>query len=241
STEIQNLDEFNYSENVLIVDDSIKIHTYLFNPKSKAKANIFLIRGNSGNTSQGKEIIKPLVNNGFKVYSTDWRGYGKSTGTPDYKGILKDTETAFIDFLQQTKNDSIKTIVYGMSLGGQLAVKLTKDNEPKIDALVLDGSIESAHSFITDNFKGFYLQSYTSKPELYNQNYIAVKDITDIKNTPKLIIQSTKDRAVPFKRGRNLFNSAQEPKQFWETATEHIQTINELPEELIKKLDAITE
>ena len=236
STEIEPLNDFDYSEHILTVDDSIKIHRYIFNPTSEAKANIFLIRGNSGNTSQGKELIKPLIENGFRVYSTDWRGYGKSSGVPNYKGVMKDTETAFVDFLNRTKNDSIKTIVYGMSLGGQLAVKLTKDNQTKIDALVLDGSLESAHSFITDNFRAFYLKSFTNNVEEYNQDYVAIRDIAEINNIPKLIIQSAKDRAVPFERGQNIFNAAKEPKLFWETNTEHIRTIPELTEELNLKL-----
>jgi alpha-beta hydrolase superfamily lysophospholipase len=239
STEIQNLDDFEYSENILTVEDSIKIHTYLFNPKTELKANVFLIRGNSGNTSQGKELITPLIENGFKVYSTDWRGFGKSNGIPNYKGVMKDTQTAFVDFLNQTKNDSVKTIVYGMSLGGQLAVKLAKDNQTKIDALVLDGALESAHSFITDNFREFYLQSFTKNPENYNQEYVAIRDITDIKNIAKLIIHSTEDRAVPFQRGQNLFAKAKEPKMFWETNTGHIKTLTDLPEELIEKLNAL--
>ncbi|WP_405396555.1 alpha/beta hydrolase [Maribacter sp. Asnod2-G09] len=236
STEIELLNNFDYSEHILTVDDSIKIHSYVFNPSSEAKANIFLIRGNSGNTSQGQELIKPLIENGFRVYSTDWRGYGKSNGIPNYKGVMKDTETAFVDFLHRTKNDSIKTIVYGMSLGGQLAVKLTKDNQTKIDALVLDGSLESAHSFITDNFRAFYLKSFTNDPNNYNQDYIAISDITQITNTPKLIIHSINDRAVPFERGMSIFKAAKEPKIFWETNTDHISTIPELTEELNLKL-----
>ncbi|WP_282075444.1 alpha/beta hydrolase [Maribacter aquivivus] len=236
STEIDPLNDFDYSEHILTVDDSIKIHSYIFNPTKEAKANIFLIRGNSGNTSQGQELIKPLIENGFRVYSTDWRGYGKSSGVPNYKGVMKDTETAFADFLNRTKNDSIKTIVYGMSLGGQLAVKLTEENQTKVDALVLDGSLESAHSFITDNFRAFYLKSFTKNVEEYNQDYVAIRDIAEINNIPKLIIQSAKDRAVPFERGQNIFNAAKEPKLFWETNTEHIRTIPELTEELNLKL-----
>lgn len=236
SIEIEPLNDFDYSEHILTLDDSIKIHSYIFNPTSEAKANIFLVRGNSGNTSQGQELIKPLVDNGFRVYSTDWRGYGKSNGVPNYKGVMKDTETAFADFLNRTKNDSIKTIVYGMSLGGQLAVKLTKENQTKVDALVLDGSLESAHSFITDNFRAFYLKSFTENAEDYNQDYVAIRDIAEIKNIPKLIIQSAKDRAVPFERGQNIFNAAKEPKLFWETHTEHIRTIPELTEELNLRL-----
>ena len=80
--EFQVMDNLDYSENILRVEGTIKIHTYFFKPKIKAKANIFLIRGNSGNTSTSREIIEPLVNNGFRVYSVDWRGFGKSNGTP---------------------------------------------------------------------------------------------------------------------------------------------------------------
>ena len=239
SKEIQIMNDLDYAENKLTLEDSITIYTYLFRPKSRSKANIFLIRGNSGNTSLGKELIKPLINNGFSVYSTDWRGYGKSNGTPSYEGILKDTEMAFIDFLKRTAKDSVQTIVYGMSLGGQLAVKLTKDNQNKIDALVLDGSLESAHSFIVDNFQEFYLQSFIRNPKEYNQDYVALRDIIEIKNTPKLIIHSSRDRAVPFARGKTLFEAAKEPKLFWETNTGHIKTISDEPQELIRKLNTL--
>ncbi len=234
---IQIMENLNYSENILTVDDSIKIHTYLFHPKIDTKANIFLIRGNSGNTSTYKELIKPLVNNGFRVYSADWRGFGKSNGIPDYRGVAKDNETAFLDFLKQTEKDSIKTIVYGMSLGGQLAVKLTKDYEVKVDALILDGSLESAYSFVVDNFHGLFESRLVKNPDEYNQNYVAVRDIVDIDNTPKLIIHSKIDRAVPLERGINIYNSAKEPKVFWETNTAHIKTLRDLPDETILRLN----
>ncbi|MGP1992511.1 alpha/beta hydrolase [Zobellia laminariae] len=240
-TEVGNMTNLEYSESILKVEDSIIIHTYLFYPKTAPKANIFLIRGNSGNTSTYKDLIKPLVNNGFRVYSTDWRGYGKSTGKPSYKGIMKDTEEAFTDFLKHVKNDSIKTVVYGMSLGGQVAIKLTKDNPDKVDALVLDGSLASAHSFIEDNFQGFLMRNFIKDSTEYNQDYLAIRDISDINNTPKLIIHSKEDRAVPFERGQSIFNLAKEPKTFWKTNTKHIQTLKVLPGETVEKLNALLE
>lgn len=237
SKEMEDMSDMKYSEQILTVEDSIKIHYYTFEPKFENKANIFLIRGNSGNVSTFKNSIETLTDNGFKVYTTDWRGYGKSNGIPNYGGIMKDSEIAFKNFLKMTDKDSLKTIVYGMSLGGQPAVKITKDNQKEIDLLVLDGSLESAHSFITDNFNGTILQPLIKKPEKYNQEYVAIKDIAKIKNIPKLIIHSKIDRAVPIERGRNLFKAAKEPKEFWETDTEHIQTLNEMPEELIEKIE----
>ncbi|WP_171037041.1 alpha/beta hydrolase [Maribacter algarum] len=239
TTKVYDIDDVVYYESILVVEDSLTVYAYIFEPVIPPKAKIFLIHGNSGNVSTNAEAIKALVNNGFMVYSVDWRGYGKSTGVPSYQGILADTEEAFTDFYEGSPIDSLKTIVYGMSLGGQLAVKIAKDNPSKIDALVLDGSLASAHSFIEDNVEGSVLSLLMKKPEDYNQDYVAVRDIVDIENMPKLIIHSKTDRAVPFKRGQSIYDAAQEPKEFWETDTEHIRTLQDLTKETIEKLEAL--
>lgn len=238
--EMQLMQGLEFSENVLKVENSISIYTYQFKLKTEAKANIFLIKGNGGNISTNLEVIKPLVENGFSVYSLDWRGYGKSNGVPNYKGVMLDTEKAFIDFLNKTANDSVKTIVYGMSLGGQLAIKITKDNQDKVDVLILDGSIASAQSFLLDNVDiGFLRNRIKDAPENYNQDYIGIRDIAEIDNIPKLIIHSKSDRAVPFGRGKNIFDASKEPKELWETNTKHIRTLTDLTDEAIEKINQL--
>ncbi len=237
SKEMANMDELDYVESTLRVEDSIKIYTYQFNPTGENKANIFLIHGAGGNVSSYRNLIKPLTDNGFAVYALDWRGYGKSTGFPNYKGVMKDTEIAFQDFSSKIAQDSLKTIVYGMSLGGPMAIKITKDNQSKVNLLVLDGTVESAQSLAIDYAPVDYLKEKAKKsPEKFNQDYIGVRDIAEINNIPKLIIHSRMDRDVPFKRGQNVFNSAKEPKEFWETETEHIMTLRDLTDETIKKI-----
>ncbi|MEM7110566.1 MAG: alpha/beta fold hydrolase [Bacteroidota bacterium] len=237
SKEMDKMTGLDYSESVLTVDDSIKIYTYQFESKGDKKANIFLTHGAGGNVSTYKNLIEPLVNNGFGVYTLDWRGYGKSTGVPDYKGVMKDTEIAFRDFSLKTANDSLKTIVYGMSLGGPMAIKITMDNQNHVDVLVLDGTVESAQSLAIDYAPVDFLKEKARKsPEKFNQDYVGVRDIAEIYNIPKLIIHSRKDRDVPFKRGKNVFNAAKEPKEFWETETEHIMTLKDLTDEAIKKI-----
>lgn len=237
SKEMANMDELDYDESTLTVEDSIKIYTYQFRPKGENKANIFLIHGAGGNVSSYRNLIKPLTDNGFAVYALDWRGYGKSTGVPNYKGVMKDTEIAFQDFIKKTTKDSLKTIVYGMSLGGPMAIKITKDNQNQVNLLVLDGTVESAQSLAIDYAPVDYLKEKAkNSPEKFNQDYVGVRDIAEIKNIPKLIIHSRIDRDVPFIRGKNIFNSAKEPKEFWETKTDHIMTLRDLTDETIKKI-----
>jgi pimeloyl-ACP methyl ester carboxylesterase len=239
SKEISRMDDLNYTEKMLNVEDSIKICTYQFkNTTQITTANIFLIHGAGGNVSSYIGMIKTLTNNGFNVYAMDWRGYGKSNGIPSYKGVLKDTEVAFLDFLKETEDDSLKIIVYGMSLGGQIAVKITKDNQNIVNALILDSSVESAQSLAIDYAPiDFLKEDARKKPEKFNQDYIAVRDIKDITNTPKLIIHSIKDKDVPFIRGENLFKAAKEPKEFWKTETDHIMILVDNPKETILKIE----
>lgn len=125
-----------------------------------------------------------------------------------------------------------------MSLGGPMAIKITKDNQNIVDLLVLDGTVESAQSLAIDYAPINYLKDKAKKsPEKFNQDYVGVRDIAEIENIPKLIIHSRIDRDVPFIRGKNIFESAKEPKEFWETETDHIMTLRDLTDEAIKKIN----
>lgn len=237
-TEIVSLENFDVEEYELEVNDSIKIYTYFFKPSIKCKGNIFYIHGSGGNAAYWSQLYKPLIDEGYNVYAADWRGYGKATGSPNYRGVLEDTETAFTDFLGKTKNECLKTIVYGMSLGGQLAIKITKDNPDKVDALVLDGAFESAQQIAIDYAPYEFLKNRTrNHPEKFNQLYVGSRDIKDIKNVPKLIIHSINDEGVPISHGKNLFKNANQPKEFWETKTPHIMTLRDIPDEAIEKIN----
>lgn len=235
--EMDSMNNLNYSEIKLIVDDSINIYAYYFNPTSEKKANIFLVHGAGGNVSKYEPLIRPLLDNGFGVYAFDWRGFGKSTGKPNYKGVMKDTEIAFKDFYSKTLKDSLKTVVYGMSLGGQMAIKITVDNENQVDLLVLDGTVESAQSLAIDHAPIDFLKNKAKNtPEDFNQDYVAVRDISLIEDTPKLIIHSINDVEVPIERGKNVYNAAKNPKEFWETKTEHIMTLKDLSKETSERI-----
>ena len=239
SPKIEYLYDLLFDEKPIEVERNIIIYTYFFKSK-KPKANVFLVHGNGGNVSTYINMIKTLVFGNYNVYVVDWRGYGKSTGTPEYNGVLKDTEFAFNDFLNQIKNDSLKVFVYGMSLGGQIATKITLDKQEDIDALILDGSLSSAQNLAIDFMPAKFIQNNMKKNgHWFNQAYVAERDIAEIENMPKLIIHSESDNIVSFYHGERLFENAREPKLFWKTNTQHIKTLEELPNETIQWMDRL--
>ena len=127
-----------------------------------------------------------------------------------------------------------------MSLGGQIATKLVRERQRYVSALVLDGCLSSAQNLGLDFMPaGFIRNSMKSSVTSFNQDYMAETDIREITNIPKLIIQSATDKFVSFYHAERLYENAREPKFLWKTATRHIGTLEELPDETIRKMDQL--
>ncbi len=108
SKKMMPMDDLKYDENPLLVEDTIVIQTYQFEPTTEPKANLFLAYGGGGNVTTYQNMIKTLVDNGFTVYAFDYRGFGKSNGKPSYKGVIQDTRKAFSDFISRSQENSLK-------------------------------------------------------------------------------------------------------------------------------------
>jgi len=240
SKQLNSLDAYNFEEFKVNVNDSIDVYSYYLKSPIKPKGNIFFIHGGGGNATVWVTLFEPLINEGYNVYAADWRGAGKSNGSPNYKALLEDIEASYKHFKKETKNDSLKTIIYGMSLGGQLAVKITEDNQDTVDALVLDGSLASAQQIAMDYAPMNFMKKRAEKhPEKFNQLYVASRDIKNINDIPKLIIHSTKDQNIPYHHVNAIFENAKEPKTLWTTKTAHVMTLKELSNESVSKINML--
>ncbi|MDR1102305.1 MAG: lysophospholipase [Tannerella sp.] len=239
SRKMEDMETLPFEEKSIDVEKGVTVYAYYFKSRTP-RANVFFIHGNSGNVSTCTGMIRTLLSGGYNVYAVDWRGYGKSTGKPGYKGVLKDTEMAFDDFLSSTRNDSLKVIVYGMSLGGQIATKLVSDRQQDVDALILDGSISSAQNLAMDFMPGNFIRNSMKRNSTsFNLEYVAERDIQKIRNIPKLIIHSETDEVVAFYHGEKLYKNARPPKFFWKTKTHHTATLEELASEALQKINRL--
>jgi hypothetical protein len=210
------------------------LNAILFTPEEKPKATILFYHGAGGNISNYTFITDPLVKAGYQVFAIDFRGYGKSTGIPTHVNIARDAQFVFDLIIEKDEFENLPIIIYGASMGTQIATKMAKDNQDEITALILDGTISSftdmALLSAPDEQKAMIAQYVTSP-------YSAQEDIKEIKNLPKLFIHSKGDKSVPFSQGETVFNNAQEPKVFWEYEGNHIDTASKFPELYAKKIN----
>lgn len=216
--------------------DSVKLNTVLFKPETAPKATIIFYHGSGGNISNYTPITDPLVKAGYQVFAIDFRGYGKSTGTPTHINIANDAQFVFDQILGNDEFKDLPVIIYGASMGTQIATKMAKDNQSKIATLILDGPMSSftdmALLSAPEEQKAIITQYVTSP-------YSAVSDIKKIINTPKLFIHSKEDKTVPYSQAEKVFNNALEPKELWIYEGEHLEGAIKYPELFIQKINNI--
>lgn len=224
-------------EDVFFNIDTISLHGLFLKPDTIAKATIVFYIGSGGNVSNYTFITKPLVRAGYQVFMLDFRGYGKSTGIPTHINIASDAQIVLDSILKKDEIKDTRILVYGASMGTQIAVKIAKDNQDKIDGLILDGPMSSftdiALASATEEQKQVISQYVTSP-------YSAKEDIKDIENMPKMIIHSKEDEAVPFEQGELVYKNANQPKTMWVYKGKHLKSVI-LDEELfIQKINNFT-
>lgn len=184
--------------------DGTKLHGWFF-PLPEKSPVILFCHGNAGNICHRLPNIKRLLGQGFQVFIYDYRGYGKSKGSPSREGVYLDGLAAY-DYLTNHLGISPDRIVlFGRSLGGAVATEIALKR--KVKCLIL----ESAFTSTKDMAKTMPLFALLSPflPAHYN-NLKKIEHIT----VPKLIIHGNMDEIIPFSMGERLFQAAPEPKVF---------------------------
>lgn len=201
----------------LTASDGIRIHGWFCTPQQRlngedkpltAEMTLLYFHGNAGNISYRYEFIRKLMTIPVSVFIIDYRGYGKSEGTPSEEGFYRDAQAAW-DYLVNSRGlKASQIIIFGKSLGGAVGIDLATKIDP---AGVI---IQSSFTSIADMAKrvmplvpGFLIRTKMN----------SVEKIRRVR-TPKLFIHSPVDEVVPYELGRRLYDEAIEPKQFYEVA-----------------------
>ncbi len=189
-----------------VTEDGVKLHGW-FLPADSAIATVVLAHGNAGNISHRLGFLETLRLSGFNVFMFDYRGYGKSEGSPSEEGIYRDGVAA-LDYAQALPGVHPRRIIFwGTSLGGAVAVEVA--TRRSVTALILESTITSAKDFAAIHYP-FLLSRFLLQTKLNSIDKIARVHV------PVLMIHGRRDRIVPFELGRELFSAANEPKEFYE-------------------------
>lgn len=92
-------------------------------PAQQHKPTIVFAHGNGGNIGDRYAMLLPFIQKGYGFLAFDYRGYGKSTGSPSEEGFYKDMQAAsrYLQQVQQIPPD--QQIAMGESIGSAVAVE----------------------------------------------------------------------------------------------------------------------
>ena len=175
-----------------------------YRPPTAEDAPVLVVfHGNAGHIGHRVPKYRAFLDAGFGLFLAEYRGYGGNDGQPDEAGLTADAR-AVMTYLGKEGIAADRLIVFGESLGGGPAVKMAV--EFPVAGLVL----ESPFTSIADVAQSHYW--YLPARWLVLDRWDNASRIADLR-APLLIIHGERDRVVPTRFGRRLFELATEPKQ----------------------------
>jgi hypothetical protein len=168
-------------------------------PAGEGAPSILFLHGNAGNISHRLGQIRELHEAGFAILIIDYRGYGRSPGTPSEARMALDARAGWDLLTGDLGVEGSSAILYGESIGSapalRLALALQEGDGPA--GLVLEGAFTSALEMARRAFPFLPVRWIL---RLRMDNIGAVKAL----KLPALFIHGSRDEVVPLSMGREL-------------------------------------
>jgi len=182
-----------------------------FIPNDKAKFTVIFCHGNAGNIGHRVEKLTLLYGLGLNIFIFDYRGYGKSQGSPSESGLYKDAIAAHSYLTEERRIPEDNIILYGESIGGAVIIDLAR--KARVRALITEETFTS--------IKDMAKIAYPFLPYfIFSSRFNCISKIGEVESS-KLVIHSIDDEIVPFHLGEKLFDAASPPKKFLKIRGSH--------------------
>jgi len=199
--------------------DGVKLHGWWLPAKGKARGTILFLHGNAENISTHIASVHWLPAQQYNVFLPDYRGYGKSEGSPSLEGAQRDINSAMKYLLQRPDVDTERIVMLGQSLGGALSYYNVAHSpyRAKIKALIADSAFSDYRGIVREKLGAFWLTWPLQWPLSFtiDNDYSPMLTIDKIGPIPLLIIHGDQDQVVPLSHGQALFDKAAQPKEMW--------------------------
>jgi len=187
----------------IMTEDGVRIHAF-FLPKPGATRAILFLHGNAGNASHRLPNAVELTQLDSHVLLLEYRGYGLSEGRPNEAGVYADARAGLAHLVERVGIPEHRTVVFGRSLGGAVAVDLVQDRE--IGGLILESTFPSVAAMARTLFGAPFAW-------IAGDRFDSERKIARLR-APLLFFHGDRDEIVDFELGRRLFRAAPEPKAF---------------------------
>jgi len=124
--------------------DGTRIHLLLVKTsQSNTLPVVILCQSNAGNIGHRLPKAASFVRTlGVNVCLLSYRGYGKSEGRPEERGMVEDALAA-VSFVRRSTTVGNVVVLYGLSLGAAVAIRATVASQGTVQGLVIENGYTS--------------------------------------------------------------------------------------------------
>lgn len=203
-----------YEDVYIEVEDGERVNAW-YTPPDAADANgavVLVCHGNAGNISHRLATLEFFRGLGAGVLLFDYRGYGRSDGTPGEEEVYADARASYNWLVTQKKVAAERIVFYGESLGGAIAADLAS-KRPCRGLMV-----ESSFTSIVDMGKRMF--PILPVRLLVRHEFNSMEKMAKVR-CPVLVTHSPDDEVIPYAMGERLYAAANEPKRFVALVGDH--------------------
>ena len=201
---------------------------------------ILFFHGNGEIAADYNELGQLYRRMGIHFLVFDYRGYGRSGGSPTITNMMRDSHVVF-EYAKRFLSEKRFTgplIVMGRSLGSAPALELASTYADQVSGLIIESGFAYTEPLL--ELFGF------SMKKLGISEQDALRNVEKIRTfeKPCLVIHGERDHLIPFAEGRALFDACKSRKKrllmipgadhndlFYRGIEEYLQAVKELAEE----------
>jgi fermentation-respiration switch protein FrsA (DUF1100 family) len=193
----------NADELSVVAEDGVRLEGWRI--RGAGTRALLFFHGNAGNIADRLERAKLLnARFGLDIFLVDYRGYGRSQGSPSEAGLYRDARAVYGAAISAGFRPE-QIVIFGESLGAAVAVDLARSRP--CAGLVLEAPFLSIPAIARVHYPfvpTFFVRS----------RYDNLAKIGDVA-APKLILVPELDEVVPPIHGRRLFEAARGAREIF--------------------------
>ena len=186
--------------------DGVRLNGWLV--PGRSDTTLLWLHGNAGNIANRVDNIAEVHDAlGVNVFIFDYRGYGRSEGSPTEKGTYLDAAAALEYLHSRGDVDPERLVLFGRSLGCAVAAELA--SQVSVQGVILESPFTSIQAMARRVYP--FLPGIGS---FVRTRYDTLAKVPGIR-APVMVLHGDQDDIAPFDMGEAVFEAAKPPKRFY--------------------------
>lgn len=210
----------------LRANDGTRLHAWFLPANGAAKGTVLHLHGNAANVSNHLPLVAWLPARGYNVLMLDYRGFGRSEGSPTLDGIVEDALAALKHLRSRPDVDRDRLVVFGQSIGGATALRMLARDAAGVRLAIIDSSFPSYRGIAREATAGSAMAPLASlaASALPGPDKDPVTVLKSI-GVPLIFVHGTRDSVIPHTNSDALHAAAPGSTLWKVEGAEHIAAL----------------